>query len=69
MHSEHNHFRKVSLLMAAYYEEPTLRRCAERVLAALLPDGLAREKVLVDDGSRDATWGIAQRLAAHTIIL
>jgi glycosyltransferase involved in cell wall biosynthesis len=50
--------------MAAYNEEATLRRCTERVLAAPLPDGMGREIVLVDDGSADATWEIAQRLAA-----
>src|SRR5438093_10685646 len=57
-------FTKLSLLMAAYNEEATLRRCAERVLAAPLPDGLAREIILVDDGSTDATWAIAQELAS-----
>jgi len=49
--------------MAAYNEETTLRRCVERVLSAPLPDGLIREIILVDDGSTDSTWEIAQELA------
>jgi len=65
MNSAPRRFSKLSLLMAAYNEEATLRRCAERVLAAPLPEGLVREIVLVDDGSTDATWEIAQRLAAR----
>src|SRR5947208_15817888 len=56
-------FSKLSLLMAAYNEETTLRRCVERVLAAPLPDGLSREIILVDDGSTDSTWEVAQELA------
>ena len=65
MNSKPRRFSKLSLLMAAYNEEATLRRCAERVLAVPLPEGLVREIVLVDDGSTDATWEIAQRLAAR----
>src|SRR6266498_3218452 len=56
-------FNKLSLLMAAYNEESTLRLCVERVLAAPLPDGLSREIICVDDGSSDSTWEVAQRLA------
>ena len=56
-------FTKLSLLMAAYNEESTLRLCVERVLAAPLPDGLSREIICVDDGSSDSTWEVAQRLA------
>ena len=33
-------------------------------MAARLPGGLAREIILVDDGSTDATWAIAQELAS-----
>ena len=57
-------FAKLSILMAVYNEEATLRRCLERILDTPLPGGLAREIVLVDDGSKDSTWRIAQRLAA-----
>src|SRR5262245_62219498 len=51
-------FTKLSVLMAAYNEEATLRRCVNRILAAPLPDGISREIVLVNDGSRDATWKV-----------
>jgi glycosyltransferase involved in cell wall biosynthesis len=56
-------FRKLSVLVAAYNEEATLRRCVERVLSAPLPLELSREVIIVDDGSSDGTWEIAQQLA------
>ena len=56
-------FAKLSILMAAYNEEATLRRCVDRVLAAPLPMGLRREIVLVNDGSTDGTWKVAEELA------
>ena len=58
-------FTKLSILVAAYNEQDTLRACIEAVLAAPLPGGLAREIVLVEDGSRDQTWRVAQELAAE----
>ncbi len=57
-------FSKLSILMAAYNEEATLRRCLERILAVPLPGGLQKEIVLVDDCSTDATWKIARQMAA-----
>ena len=57
-------FKKLSILIAAYNEQETIESCIDRVLAAPLPDGIAREIVLVEDGSRDATWEVAQRLAS-----
>jgi glycosyltransferase involved in cell wall biosynthesis len=58
-------FRKLSVLVAAYNEEATLRKCLTRILQAPLPDGLAREIVVVDDGSSDSTWQQAQAFAAQ----
>jgi glycosyltransferase involved in cell wall biosynthesis len=58
-------FHKLSVLIAAYNEEATLRRCVTKVITAPLPEGLSREVVLVDDGSVDHTWTIAQQLAAE----
>lgn len=57
-------FHKLSILIAAYNEQETLEVCIDGVLAAPLPGGLAREIVLVNDGSTDATWGVAQEIAA-----
>lgn len=56
-------FTKVSVLMAVYNEEATLWPCVQAVLSAPLPGGLEREVVLVDDGSTDTSWEIAQQLA------
>lgn len=55
---------QLSILIAAYNEQDTLRACVEAVLAAPLPGELSREVVIVDDGSTDRTWAVAQRLAA-----
>jgi glycosyltransferase involved in cell wall biosynthesis len=57
-------FEKLSILIAAYNEQDTLRACVEAVLAAPLPGNLAREIIIVDDGSTDRTWTVAERLAA-----
>ena len=57
-------FTKLSVLMAVYNEEATLRRCLEQILGVSLPGNLEKEIVLVDDGSKDSTWRIAQQLAA-----
>src|SRR5688500_11507883 len=58
-------FRKLSILVAAYNEEETLAVCMAAVCAAPLPAGLEREIVIVDDGSRDRTWQVAQKIAAE----
>ena len=56
-------FTKLSILMAAYNEEETLRTCVAAVLAAPLPEGLERELVIVNDGSKDETWEVMEGLA------
>ncbi|MEI9896271.1 MAG: glycosyltransferase [Chthoniobacter sp.] len=56
-------FHKLSILVAAYNEEETLADCLQAVCAVVLPAGLAREIVVVDDGSGDRTWDVAQQLA------
>ena len=59
-------FHKLSILVAAYNEQETLRLSMAAVLAAPLPAGIKREIIIVEDGSRDGTWDIAQQLAAET---
>ena len=59
-------FQKLSILVAAYNEEETLAACLQAILAVPLPGGLAREIIVVNDGSKDATWQVMQQLAtAH----
>ncbi len=58
-------FRKLSILVAAYNEEETLAACLDAVRLAPLPAGLQREIILVEDGSKDRTWEVAQKLAAE----
>jgi glycosyltransferase involved in cell wall biosynthesis len=58
-------FSKLSVLIPAYNEEPTLARCVRAVLDQPLPDGLQLEVVLIDDGSHDGTWRIMQQLVAE----
>ncbi len=55
-------YSKLSVLMAAYNEEETLRTCVAAVLNARLPLGIGREVVIVNDGSKDATWEVMEEL-------
>jgi undecaprenyl-phosphate 4-deoxy-4-formamido-L-arabinose transferase len=54
----------VSLVVPVYNEERTLEEVVRRAAATL--DGLGKpyEILVVDDGSRDGTWAIVERLAA-----
>ncbi|MFH1920137.1 MAG: glycosyltransferase, partial [Planctomycetota bacterium] len=54
----------MSILVPVYNERAYLQTCIERVLGASLPDGLAREIVIVDDASTDGTTGLVRQLAA-----
>ena len=51
--------------MAAYNEQRTLRTCVQSVLAAPLPEGIERELIIVNDGSKDQTWCVMEALAAE----
>lgn len=56
---------KLSILIPLYNEEEFVGPLLERVLAAPLPAGLAREVVVVDDGSTDGSAEIVEAMAAE----
>jgi len=58
-------FQKLSILVAAYNEEESLRASMEAVRSAPLPGGLVREIIIVNDGSKDRTLAIARELAVE----
>lgn len=53
----------LSVILPAYNEEALLEDCVLRLHGALAALGVAAEIVIVNDGSRDGTAGIADRLA------
>jgi glycosyltransferase involved in cell wall biosynthesis len=54
----------LSILVPLFNEEEFIGTLIERVLAAPLPEGLAREIIVVDDGSTDGSDKIVERLCA-----
>lgn len=52
----------LSIIIPAYNEEKTLPALVDTVLAAPLPEGVNRELVIVDDGSKDCTAEILRKL-------
>jgi len=54
----------LSVLVPLYNEEEFVAPILERVLSASLPDGMTREVIVVDDGSRDGSAEIVEDLAA-----
>ncbi|HWQ53038.1 MAG TPA: glycosyltransferase [Bryobacteraceae bacterium] len=56
---------KLSILVPLYNEEEFIAALLERVIAAPLPDGLAREIVVVDDGSTDGSPEAVEAVMEH----
>jgi glycosyltransferase involved in cell wall biosynthesis len=55
----------LSVLVPLYNEEEFVAPLIERVLLAPLPEGMEREIIVVDDGSRDGSAEIVAELAAR----
>ncbi len=57
---------KLSIVIPAYNEERTIHLILDKVLAVVLPEGIQKEIVLVNDCSKDDTPGAIERyIAAH----
>jgi glycosyltransferase involved in cell wall biosynthesis len=56
---------KLSIIVPAYNEMYTIEPLIERVFAAALPEGMAREVIVVDDASTDETSLILQAVVAR----
>ncbi|HXV33328.1 MAG TPA: glycosyltransferase family 2 protein [Gaiellaceae bacterium] len=57
-------FPEVSLVVPVFNEEATLEEVCRRAIATLEERGRPFEVIVVDDGSRDGTWPVVERLAA-----
>jgi glycosyltransferase involved in cell wall biosynthesis len=57
-------FRVLSILMPVYNEKDTIEAIVDEVRAAPLPEGMAREIILVDDGSTDGTRDLLKQMEA-----
>ena len=56
--------KKLSIVIPAYNERPTVETLLERVATAELPDAMEREIIVVDDGSADGTRELLRELEA-----
>lgn len=61
--SEANRVEGISVLVPVYNSEGSIRLLCDRLLAVLPSLARQYEVILVDDGSRDGSWGVASDLA------
>ncbi|MBF0594436.1 MAG: glycosyltransferase family 2 protein [Candidatus Omnitrophica bacterium] len=59
---------KLSIIIPAYNEEATIVTLLDKVIAVALPDGLEREIIVVNDGSRDQTAELLQDYDRHPLV-
>jgi glycosyltransferase involved in cell wall biosynthesis len=53
----------ISIIVPAYNSEQTLESLAERIAGAVASVGESFEILLINDGSRDGSWAVIERLA------
>lgn len=61
-------FKMISVIIPALNEQENVVRCIEAIENTILPNSMAREIVLVDNGSTDRTVTLAQKTTAKIII-
>lgn len=61
---EKSKFRMLSIVIPVYNEDKYLEAVIRKVIEQPLPGSLERELIIVNDGSRDATWNVMQTLPA-----
>jgi glycosyltransferase involved in cell wall biosynthesis len=59
--------RKLSVIVPVYNERNTVVEVLRRMRAVELPDGIEREIIVIDDGSRDGTRDVLRQLGDSTV--
>jgi len=57
-------FKTLSIVVPVYNEDRYLEAVIRKVIEQPLPGSLEKELIIVNDGSRDATWSVMQSLPA-----
>jgi len=56
---------KISIIIPAYNEEKTITLVLDKVLSVILPEGMVREVIVINDGSHDQTAKVLNRYNDH----